>query len=250
MKKKYLKLTEPSAQDNIADVTRIIQYLKQEKDEHRLAVDLSVIRKIPDILREDDFKVTVTIVRPVREDGKNQIVNIEPGDTTDQHYSVAMDIGTTTVYGQLLDLNSGEVLSQYGDFNGQISYGEDVISRIMFAEKGDGLNTLQKRVIETVNKVLDKIIKKAKIERTSITTITLAGNSTMTQLLLAINPAYIRRAPYVPASILYPPFSAYEIGIGPAPLCHGPCLSGSFPAMWAVILWQVSWVPACIKARP
>lgn len=213
VEKKYLELPEPSAQDNIADVTRIIQYLKQEENEHRLAVDLSVIRKIPDILREDNFKVTVTIVRPVRKDGKNQIVNIEAGDTTAQNYSIAMDIGTTTIYGQLLDLNTGDILSQYGDFNSQMSYGEDVISRIMFAEKGDGLITLQKRVIETINKVLDKIIKRAGIQRKGITTITLAGNSTMTQLLLAINPGYIRRAPYVPASILYPPFSAHDIGI-------------------------------------
>lgn len=213
VEKKYLKLPEPSAQDNIADVTRLIQHLKVQYDEHRLGVDIDVMRKVPDILREKNFEVTVTIVRPVRADGKNQIVNIEAGDTTTCNYSVAMDIGTTTIYGQLLDLNTGEVLSEYGDFNGQISYGEDVISRIMFAEKGDGLKTLQKRVVETINNVLDRIFKLGKIDRRCITTITLAGNTTMTQLLLGINPSYVRRAPYVPAAILYPPFHAGDIGI-------------------------------------
>ena len=213
VEKKFLKLPEPSAQDNIADVTRLIQHLKVQYDEHRLGVDLNVIRMVPDVLRQKDFEVTATIVRPVREDGKNQIVNLEPGDTTDCNFSVAMDIGTTTIYGQLLDLNTGEVVSEHGEFNGQISYGEDVISRIMFAEKKDGLTVLQKRVVETINKVLDHILKRGKIQRSCITTITLAGNTTMTQLLLAINPRYIRRAPYVPAAILYPPFHAVEIGI-------------------------------------
>ncbi|MBF0390225.1 MAG: DUF4445 domain-containing protein [Desulfamplus sp.] len=211
--KRYLELPQPTAQDNLADVTRLLNFLKIRHDEHRLLIELDVIRKIPDILREGDFKVTATIVRPVRKDGKNLITLIEPGDTTDRNFAVAMDIGTTTIYGEVLDLNSGEVLSNYGDFNGQISYGEDVISRIIFAEKEGGLETLQKKVVETINHVLEKIVKKAGIRKDEVVTITLAGNSTMTQLLLAINPRYIRRAPYVPASILYPPFKASEIGI-------------------------------------
>lgn len=211
--KRYLELSPPTAQDNLADVTRLISFLKLQHDEHRLVVDLNVMRQIPEILREGDFKVTATIIRPVREDGKNQLILIEPGDTTQRNFAVAMDIGTTTIYGEVLDLNSGEVLSNYGDFNGQISYGEDVISRIIFAEKEGGLEVLQKKVIETVNHVLARILKKADIKKNEVSTITLAGNSTMTQLLVGITPKHIRRAPYVPASTLYPPFNASEIGI-------------------------------------
>jgi len=143
-----------------------VEQIYLEHDEHRLTMDLSLIRKIPDIIRQGDFKVTATIMRPVRKDGKNEI-----------------------------------------------SYGEDVISRIMFTEKGDGLEILQEKVLETINKILKRIIKKAKIGRDEVTTITLAGNSTMTQLLLKIDPRYIRRDPYVPACIVYPPFHASEIGI-------------------------------------
>ncbi len=217
VEKKYLELPAPSAQDNIADLTRLINYLNITHDEHRLVVNLDVIRKIPDLLRKCDFKVTATIVRPVRKDGRSQIVNIEPCDTRDRNYAVAMDIGTTTIYGQAIDLNEGKVLSQYGDFNGQISYGEDVISRIAFAEKEGGLEKLHKVVVGTINKILGKIIKQAEIKKDEITTITLAGNSTMTQLLLKINPTHIRLSPYVPASNFYPPFSASEIGIDLAP---------------------------------
>jgi uncharacterized 2Fe-2S/4Fe-4S cluster protein (DUF4445 family) len=213
VEKIYLEMSPAAVGDNQADVTRIINHLRQNHDEHRLTMNLGLIRKIPDLIREGDFKVTATIVRPVRKDGKNEIVNIEPFDTTDRNFGIAVDIGTTTVYGQLLDLHTGEVLAQHGEFNRQISYGEDVISRIIFAEKGDGLEVLHNKVVGTINQIIGRILEKADVGKHEITTITLAGNSTMTQLLLKINPRYIRRDPYVPASILYPPFRAAEINI-------------------------------------
>ncbi len=213
VEKAYLELPPPDAQNNMPDVTRLIEFLKLQSDEHKLELTVPVIRKLPSILREHDFKVTVTLVRPVRDDGKTLITNIQPGNTTEQNYAIALDIGTTTIYAQLIDLKSGESLAEDGDFNGQISYGEDVISRMMFAEKGDGLEKLQQTVVGTINKVLTKIITRAGVERENISTITMAGNTTMTQLLLAIDPRYLRRAPYVPASTMYPPFGAATIGI-------------------------------------
>ncbi len=213
VEKIYLELDPATAEDNQADVTRIINHLLFKHDEHRLTMNLDLIRKVPDIIRQGDFKVTATIMRPVRKDGKNEIINIEPFDTSTRNFAIAVDIGTTTVYGQALDLQTGEVLAEHGEFNSQISYGEDVISRIIFAEKGDGLEILHQKVIEVINKIIDRIVKKANIEKHEVTTITLAGNSTMTQLLLKINPSYIRRDPYVPASIMYPPFQAKKIDL-------------------------------------
>ena len=213
VEKIYLELNPATVEDNQADVARIITHLRLKYDEHRLTMNLNLIRKVPDIIRQGDFKVTVTIMRPVRRDGKNEIVNIEPFDTSHRNFALAVDVGTTTVYGQVLDLKTGKILAQHGEFNSQMSYGEDVISRIMFAEKDDGLEILHRRVIETINLIIDNILEQADIGRHEVTTITLAGNSTMTQLLLNINPSYIRREPYVPASILYPPFRAKKIGI-------------------------------------
>ncbi len=213
VEKKYLELPPPSRDDNIADVSRIVQSLRQKHGEHRLEFDLSVIRKIPDIVRESGFKVTVNIARPVREEGKNRIINIEPGDTTDRNYAIAIDIGTTTVYGQMVDLISGEVLAQYGNFNLQMSYGEDIITRIVYAEKGDGLEVLHSKVIETINVIIEKISKSSGVDLDEVSTITLSGNTTMTQLFLKVNPRYIRRSPFVPAATLYPPFRAADIGL-------------------------------------
>ncbi|MCM2285499.1 MAG: ASKHA domain-containing protein [Desulfobacula sp.] len=213
VEKIYLELPPATAGDNQADMARIINHLRFHHNEHRLTMNLDLIRKIPDLIRQGDFKVTATIIRPVREDGKNEIVNIEPFDTTARNYGIAVDVGTTTIYGQLLDLHTGEVLAQHGEFNSQMSYGEDVISRIMFAEKGDGLDILHGKIIETINTIIRDILSEGKVGKQEVTTITLAGNSTMTQLLLKINPAYIRRDPYVPASVMYPPFRAREIDI-------------------------------------
>jgi len=209
----YLELPEPTKIDNMADVPRIVNALRTRHNEHRLEFDMSVIRKIPDVLRAQDFKVTVTIARPVRSEGKNNVINIEPGNTTDHNYAIAIDIGTTTVYGQMIDLITGEVLAQYGDFNAQISYGEDVISRIVYAEKEGGLETLNEKVVGTINKVIDKIIKRSAVNPDEISTITLAGNTTMTQLFLNVNPRYIRRAPYIPAATLYPQVKAFRMGL-------------------------------------
>ncbi|MEW6674304.1 MAG: ASKHA domain-containing protein [Thermodesulfobacteriota bacterium] len=213
VEKIYMELPAPTAQDNLPDVTRLVSYLKLKHDEHRLEVDISVIRKIPRILRQNQFKVTATLARPVQEGSKTRIINVQPGDTTDRNCAIAMDIGTTTIYGQMLDLKTGRVLSEYGDFNGQISYGEDVISRIVYAEKPGGLEKLNEVVLATINKVIGRIIKKAGVDPDEISTITLAGNTTMTQLMLKIDPRSIRRAPYVPAATLYPPIKAADLGM-------------------------------------
>ncbi|MCP4718026.1 MAG: DUF4445 domain-containing protein [Desulfobacteraceae bacterium] len=213
VEKIYLELDPAVEGDNQADVARIINHLRLKHGEHRLTMGLGMIRKVPDIIREGNFNITVTIVRPVRKDGKNRIINIEPFDTSDRNFAIAVDIGTTTVYGQALDLITGEILAQHGEFNSQISYGEDVISRIIFAEKGDGLKILHQKVVGTINKIIGKIVKKAGIAVHEVSTITLAGNSTMTQLLLKIKPTYIRKDPYVPASVMYPPFRSVKIGI-------------------------------------
>jgi uncharacterized 2Fe-2S/4Fe-4S cluster protein (DUF4445 family) len=213
VEKIFLELPEPTVQDNLPDVTRLVSFLKLNHDEHRLEVELSVIRKIPSVMRKGEFKVTATLARPVRDIGKTRIINVQPGNATDRNYAIAMDIGTTTIYGQIIDLKTGAILSQYGDFNGQISYGEDVISRIVYAEKPEGLTKLNEVVIKTINKILRRIIKKAGIDPDEISTITLAGNTTMTQLMLKIDPRSIRRSPYVPAATLYPPFRAADLGM-------------------------------------
>ncbi|OQY05349.1 MAG: ferredoxin [Desulfobacteraceae bacterium 4572_123] len=213
VEKRYLDLPEPTGPDNMADTTRLVSFLKLHHDEHRLVVGLPMIRKLPGTLRTDHFRVTVTLARPVQSGRKSKIINIEPGDTSNRNFAIALDIGTTTIYGEVIDLKSGKVLAEGADFNGQISYGEDVITRIVFTETPGGLEKLNAVVIETINRIIDKIIRRAKVGREEISSITIAGNTTMTQLFLKVEPYYIRRSPYVPAATLYPPIDASGLGL-------------------------------------
>ena len=212
VEKRFVSLSEPSHEDNSPDATRLINVLRNEHNEHHLDFEMPVLQKLPDVLREDNFQATLTIERSVNEAHKNFIIDIVSGDCQSQNYTIAIDIGTTTIYGEIIKTETGETLASYGDFNAQISYGEDVISRIVFAEKGDNIKTLQRVVTETINKIIEKLIHRAKIHSKDISAVTLAGNTTMTQLLLGINPRYIRRAPYVPATVFYPSCKAVDLG--------------------------------------
>jgi uncharacterized 2Fe-2S/4Fe-4S cluster protein (DUF4445 family) len=222
VEKLLLELPRASSQDNMADAGRIIQGLKEQYGERRITITLPVLRKIRKALREDDFRVTVTLARPVNRSAKTYLANIQPGNWTDRNFGLAFDIGTTTVHGLLVNLNTGKVLARGGEYNAQISYGEDVISRIIQAECPGGLDHMQELVIGTINSIVDRLLEEAKpedcksrcsIQRDEITSITLAGNTTMTHLLLNLEPHNIRRAPYVPVSTFFPPIRAADIKI-------------------------------------
>ena len=99
------------------------------------------------------------------------------------------------------------------DFNRQISYGEDVLTRIVYSQKGDGLAKMQELAVGTIGSLIERILKKTKIDRDDITLVIAAGNTTMTQLLLAVDPKYLRLSPYVPTANYYPTIRAREIGL-------------------------------------
>jgi uncharacterized 2Fe-2S/4Fe-4S cluster protein (DUF4445 family) len=228
VEERYLTLSPPTHEDNVCDLTRLINCLRKDFNERRLVVDLAVLRKLPEVLRQGDFAVTVALSRPVRQDGRTRIINVQPGDTSNENYAIAIDIGTTTVYGQLVDLLTGEVLAEHGEFNAQISYGEDVITRIMYAEKPGGMDRLNEVVVGTINKILDRIFARSKVNPDEVTAVALAGNTTMTQLFVKINPSYIRRAPYVPAASIYPMIKAEDLGLalpGHVTALIYPCIS-------------------------
>jgi uncharacterized 2Fe-2S/4Fe-4S cluster protein (DUF4445 family) len=133
IEKRVLHLPEPTHEDNKADAGRIIQGLKNEYNERGMITTLPLLKKMRRALREDNFVVTVTLSRAVSKGGKTHIVNIQPGDVSHRNYGLAFDIGTTTVHGILVDHQTGKLLSKRSDYNAQISYGEDVISRIIHA---------------------------------------------------------------------------------------------------------------------
>lgn len=216
--KKLVSVRPPAQGDNISDLTRVIQALKAQHDVHNLDVDFEAIKVLPSVMREGDFELTATLFYPTsfgQEGGSDRVrlTQFQAGDHTERNYGLAVDIGTTTVWVQLLNLTDGAVLAQAADFNHQLSYGEDVISRIMFAGKDGGLKRMQELVVATINGLIKKVVKRAKVDLEDISLLTAAGNTTMTQLFLEVDPKFIRLSPYVPTAAYYPPIPACELGL-------------------------------------
>ncbi len=210
VKKIFLALSPPTVEDNVPDVERISRALRKQLGWQTFDIPLDCLQTLSTKLRENDWKVTVTLAKH----GKNyQILQIDPFDTAKSHYGLAVDVGTTTVVAQLLDLNSGKVLDVEGCHNKQASFGEDVISRVIFACGKGGLDPVQRAVVKNINTLIARLVEKNKISREEIDIIVAAGNTTMTHLLLGLNPCSIRLAPYVPTADEFPQIRASEIGI-------------------------------------
>ncbi|RJQ39147.1 MAG: DUF4445 domain-containing protein [Dehalococcoidia bacterium] len=217
LRKYYVELSPPTLEDNISDLSRVLRELKRQYLLRDMTVDFDVVKNLAKVVREGGWKVTVTTlvtaVKPsTQEKRRPRVIRVEPGDTRDKHYVLAFDIGTTTVWGQVLDLNRGKIIATSVEFNGQISYGQDVISRIAYSQK-HGLKKLQKAVIDTVNTVIGEVLAKSKVKAADISHLCIAGNTTMMQLLLGLDPRYIRLAPYTPVANMVPPVKAKSLGI-------------------------------------
>ena len=210
VKKFYLALAAPTMEDNVPDVERIARELRKELGWHTFDIPLDCLQDLSTKLRENDWKVTVTVARH----GENyRILRIEPFDTAQSHYGLAVDVGTTTVVAQLLDLNTGEVLDVEGCHNKQASFGEDVISRVIFACGKGGMDPVQQAVVKNINTLIARLVKKREISREEIDIIVAAGNTTMSHLLMGLTPCSIRLDPYVPTADEFPQIRASEIGI-------------------------------------
>lgn len=218
LSKFFVELSPPTIEDNTSDLSRVLRSLKQRYNLSNMWVDFEVVKSLPKVLRKGDWKVTVTTlvtaVKPQAGDArKPRVIHIEPGDTRQKHYSLALDIGTTTVCGQLLDLNRGKVIAESIDFNGQIRYGQDVITRMAYCQKPGGLKKLQQAVVATINGVIDELLIKSQASSKHIGLIIAAGNTAMTHILLGLDPKYIRLAPYTPVANFVPPVQANSLGI-------------------------------------
>ncbi len=215
MRKYFLELPPPDLSDNLPDLRRLKRGLKEILGEEP-EVEWALLRDLPYILREKNFRVTATLYRhPER---KVPVVReLVPGDTHRGALAVAVDVGTTTLCLELVDLDRGEVLAETSDYNPQISYGEDVISRIEYARREGGLETLSRKVRERVAALMEELYTKAGVRAEEVILVSLAGNSVMTHLFLGLEPRFLREAPYVPVAAFYPPVPARELGLPVAP---------------------------------
>lgn len=221
--KLFLELPPPTLDDKISDLERLFRQIRRQEDVAVMQTGLANIRRLGELLRSAEWKATVTLGK--RND-TIEIVLIEPGNTSEKNFGFCFDIGTTTISGQLVDLNTKKALGTKATYNKQAAYGSDVITRIVYARAEEGLEQLHHAVIDTMNQMIRELIQEHNVDLNDVNCILCAGNTTMVHLLLRVDPGYIRREPYVPTANFVPTVRAAEAGIRINPRGLLSCVPG------------------------
>jgi uncharacterized 2Fe-2S/4Fe-4S cluster protein (DUF4445 family) len=226
-----LTLNPPSMDDQTDDWSRLHTTLRRAGGYKKVDISLPLLRKIGGILREHDWQVTAILnvqSDPVHPHDHEMLIDLKPSHTPENEpvWGAAIDIGTTTVTCWLVDLVTGEVVEQVSEYNQQISRGEDVISRIVYASKDSGGEEMRRLVLETINNLAERACRRAGADKGEIVKATITGNSTMIHLLLGIPAASIRLSPFVTGVNDIPPLTASQVGLDIHPEAIVDCLPG------------------------
>jgi uncharacterized 2Fe-2S/4Fe-4S cluster protein (DUF4445 family) len=221
VQKRYLELAEPDLADQASDLERVLAQL----DDLEPRAELAVLRTLGRTLRAADYKVTAVVVDDV-------LIAVEPGDTTDRRFGIAFDLGTTTVVATLLDLGTGTPVAVASTLNKQQPFGADVITRISATMMDPGaLDKLQALAAETLAELAAEVCAEGGVEPDEVYEVALAGNATMTHLVLGIDPEPLGMAPFILATRLYPEILAADLGLP----VHPRARAVVFPAFGAYV---------------
>jgi len=209
-----LEVPFPTLEDNYSDLRRLERAYQKKTGIKNVTCPLSVLSRLAQVLRSQSGQVQVVALHDLDD---SRILDILPPSRDKRIYGLACDIGTSTVALHLVDLDTGEIACTASSLNQQIKCGEDIISRINYAQKPGRLDELQKLIVHTINSLIHTTIQKTGISHTDIYYASFSGNTTMSHLLLKLDPHYIREEPYVPTFNDLPLFSASEIGLSMNP---------------------------------
>ena len=222
-----LAIDPPTLEDSIDDLSRLERSLAS-REICNLDIPLPLLRQLGSKLRDAEWNVTAIIETDHWKRNTPRLLDLrvlgELGDLS--LYGVAIDIGTTTVSVYLVNLITGEASDTAAEYNGQINRGEDVISRIIYANKNGGLSELGNLVRKTINDVIDRLVSRNKVDRNSIYKATISGNTTMMHLFAGLPPASIRLTPYIPTVNHPAPLLASDLDLNIYPLATVDLLPG------------------------
>ncbi|MFC1867421.1 ASKHA domain-containing protein [Thermodesulfobacteriota bacterium] len=226
----YVEVERPTFEEPSGDFERICNELEREYGLKDLNIDLHALRQLPNVLREGDWKVTVSVWMD------REVIRIRPGKC-ESSYGLAIDIGTTTIAGYFCDLNSMEVIDTVSLMNPQCKYGEDVMARITFhMTTPDGLKRMSDDLIEGLNWLVDEAVKgthppekKVKnsesdgeseerkkhlcLTKEDIEDIAIGCNTAMHHILLQLNPEHVGLSPFPPVVHRSLDIKARDLGI-------------------------------------
>jgi uncharacterized 2Fe-2S/4Fe-4S cluster protein (DUF4445 family) len=201
----FVELPRPSSADTRGDLRRLRRVLKEAG--FAFDAELGSIRQLPGALRETDFEATAVLCGP-------HLVALEPGDTRESCFGLALDLGTTTVVGSLIDLTTGQLEAQDSVLNGQAVYGADVITRIGYTMVGDDQrHTMREAVIASLNELFLGLLQQAGVEKKRVYETVVVGNTTMLHLLTGVDAGGIAVAPFVPVFTEALDLTAAQLGL-------------------------------------
>jgi len=217
-----VQLSPPSFDDPTPDWERLLEGLRQARYGRRnITANLDVLREIPPQLRALDFSVSATLV----DEGCHHRLIALGQPEQEEALGLAVDIGTSNVKAELVQLRTGRVLAGASQLNAQVRYGEDVISRIIWAQEHEGgADELQDAVTSTVNSLIEELLQETGASQHQIIAVSCAGNATMISLRLGIPADAIRRAPHIAPLGLPPVISAGLLGLQVHPQAAVSCL--------------------------
>ena len=203
VQKRLIELEEPTLSDQRTDIQRVREAL----DDLELTIDPAVLRTIGTTLRTAKWTVTAVVVG-------TDLIAIEPGDTTGSSYGIAFDLGTTTAVGTLMDLTTGAPIAVASMLNQQQPFGADVISRISATMlEPEALERLREFAHSTLGELAQDVCQQAGISPDQVYEVALAGNATMAQLALGIDPEPLGVAPFILATESYEGLLASDLGV-------------------------------------
>ncbi|MDP7415894.1 MAG: ASKHA domain-containing protein [Dehalococcoidales bacterium] len=211
IRKYYVEMKKATLEDTLGDWERLQAELREKFSLTNLTIDLQVLLSLQEVVRQDNWKVTVAIWQ-----GK-EVIKVEPGHV-EISYGLAIDVGTTTLAGYLCNLTDGKVVATASMMNPQVIYGEDVMSRISYTmSHKDGLERLNKAILDGINGIAKESAAQAGTKRQDIVDMTIVGNTCMHHILLNIDPRYIGRSPFPPALHHSLDIKARDIGLNILP---------------------------------
>jgi uncharacterized 2Fe-2S/4Fe-4S cluster protein (DUF4445 family) len=221
VQKRHLVLSEPTMEDQRSDLQRVLDAI----DDLELTASLEVLRELGGVLRAAHFDVTAVICG-------EELLGLEPGDTSARRHAIAFDLGTTTVVATLLDLDTGAPLAVRSMLNRQQPYGADVITRISATMMDDdALAALGERAHETFAELTTEVCEEAGVAPGEVYEIAVAGNATMMSLALGIDPEPLSMAPFVVTTHRLPSVRAADFGV----LVHPRAPAYVFPSLGAYV---------------
>jgi len=203
VKKYHLQLTKQGifAPESISELFQT--YLRKRK----LNFPLNLLKKLPDILERNRYDITAVTHK------ENEILNVEQGDTTTYNFGIAIDIGTTTLVVELVDLNTGKTIDNSAAMNSQVKFGADVVSRISYAFLSqENLEELRNSILKTLNKMITQLLQRNRIDPGYVYEIVAAGNTSMNHLLLGMPVKTLAMAPYNSVFTFLPELPSQDLG--------------------------------------